>query len=102
MIQHASRAILTPAEIAATMRVNTTTVSAWIRRGELPAIIISKNPDSKKPRYRVWEEDFKAFLARRTAQAEVKQLPPIKRRRRRQPPEGYGVGVNGEFFKRYI
>jgi excisionase family DNA binding protein len=73
------QAFLKPREIAAALGVDRKRVSAWIKRGELPATLVSSDPNSLRPQYRIRREDLDAFLAARQVR------PPRARRQRRRP-----------------
>lgn len=75
---------LSPADIAERLKVSTDTVSAWIARGELPAVNASRNPKSRKPRWRVSPDDLEAFMAAR-------RNKPAPVRAARRAPQGERV-----------
>ena len=68
-------------DVAAFLNVKTDTVLDFIHAGELPASDCSR-PGSKKPRWRVLEEDLGLFLAKR------RKVPPPKPYRRKRKTEG--------------
>lgn len=53
-------------EVAEHCGVSVATVLCWIRRGELEAICVSKNANSRKPRYRISESALTKFSRSRT------------------------------------
>lgn len=57
---------LTPAEIAALLRVDISTVQRWIRIGELPAIRAGRQ-------YRVERTEYERFVAERSMPAPQKE-----------------------------
>jgi excisionase family DNA binding protein len=69
----------TISEVAARYGVSIPTVRSWIASGELRALVVSRNPRSKKPRVRVTAEALRAFEATRSP-----SLAPAARRRRRE------------------
>ncbi len=66
----------TPSRIAREMGVRQSTPKRWIRDGLLPAVNIGTEA---RPNYRILEDDFQEFLARRAVVPEVK---PVRRARR--------------------
>jgi excisionase family DNA binding protein len=68
----------TPAEVAERLGVSYITVLAWIRDGSLTGTIVSRNPASKRPRWRIAEADLEAFLVERH-RAAVKPVPQARR-----------------------
>lgn len=77
----------TPVQNAEMLRVNDIVkrvgvskgkVLGWIRRGELVASNVS---DTERPEYRINEEEFAKFLARRT----VVKVEPVRSRRKTMP-----------------
>jgi excisionase family DNA binding protein len=58
------------------------TILAWIKQGELRAINVGRNLDSKKPRWRVTQQALEAFEQSRAA-----SLPLPRTRRRKRPAE---------------
>ena len=79
----ASRTKLTPPELGKQWGISPDKIVGFIRSGELPAIDISTNRDSPRPRYLIDRADIQAFEA---ARAVVPPAPKIKRRRRRRDP----------------
>ena len=59
--------------------VSSSTVTSWIRNGELAACCVSRSPSSRKPRYRVTEAALADFEALRAAVP----VPPKATRRRK-------------------
>jgi excisionase family DNA binding protein len=53
-------------EIAQRYRVSVPTVRGWIASGELRAVVVSRNRQSRKPRVRVTPEAMAAFEAARS------------------------------------
>jgi len=54
-------------DIARRFAVSTSTVSAWIANGELPAVNVSRSPSSLKPRWRISEQSLSEFEQRRAS-----------------------------------
>jgi len=52
-------------EVAEALNVSVRTVDEWINSGELRAVNVSRNRNSRKPRRRIREADLDAFLAGR-------------------------------------
>ncbi|MGE0375499.1 MAG: helix-turn-helix domain-containing protein [Planctomycetaceae bacterium] len=75
-------------QIAGLAGVHPRTVRAWIDEGELRAVNLSRSRTSAKPRLRILESDWQAFLASRTTAPTEKPAP---RRRSR-------VGAGKEWF----
>lgn len=73
-----SRAIPLP-EVAEALGVSSRTVGYWIATGALRAVNLSRDPRSRKPRWRVLADDLERFLAARST------APPPPPRRRGQP-----------------
>ena len=69
-------------DVAENLGVDSRTVREWVRKGELKAVNVSRNKDSRKARLRILEKDIADFLTLRAIAPEVK----ISRRRRRFPP----------------
>lgn len=69
------------ADIAERHGVSVRTVTKWITTGELKGICVSKNPRSKKPRYRVREVDLELF---ETGRMPTPPAPRAPRRKREQ------------------
>jgi len=69
--------VFAPKEVAAFLDVKVDSVLDWIAAGELPASDCSR-PGSRKPRWKILEDDLDAFLQRR------KKVPTPKPRRRRR------------------
>lgn len=66
-------------EVSESLGVSSDTVKVWIQRGELRAINVSLNRQSRKPRLRIRECDLEAFLSsRETGKPEQK---PARRKR---------------------
>ncbi|NLF31076.1 MAG: helix-turn-helix domain-containing protein [Planctomycetes bacterium] len=65
-------------EVGTMLGVDRKRVAAWIRRGELPATLVSSDPNSLRPQYRIRREDLETFLAAR----QVRPAPPQRRRHR--------------------
>lgn len=65
--------LLTREQVAKMLGVTATTVKRWIIGGELPAVNISENPLSKRPRLRIRPEAIETFLNRRSISVEPKQ-----------------------------
>ena len=71
---------LSPAAIAKQLDISPDTVLAWIARGALSAINASRDPRSRKPRWRVSPDDLEAFLGtRRNKPAPVRAAPRPRR-----------------------
>jgi excisionase family DNA binding protein len=70
--------LLTCEQIADQCQVNIETVRIWIRRGDLNAVNLAKK--GQRPLYRIRQEAFDDFLARREV------APPPKSQRRRRGP----------------
>lgn len=67
-------------EVGEYLIVSLRTVEAYIAGGELRAVNVSRNRQSRKPRLRVLQADLDAFLAGRATHQETTRQP---RRRRR-------------------
>jgi excisionase family DNA binding protein len=68
-----TRAYLSPADVATQLGVSVDTVLVWIARGEMVAVSASRNPRSRKPRWRIAPSDLDLFLvARRNRPAPVR------------------------------
>ena len=65
-------------EVAEALNVSVRTVDEWINSGELRAVNVSRNRNSRKPRRRVREADLEEFLAGR----EVNASGPARRKQR--------------------
>jgi excisionase family DNA binding protein len=75
---------LTPKAAASSLVVRVPTVCALIRSGQLPAVDVSVNPDSKRPSWRISREALDEFIANR-----AKQVPapkPTRRSRKSSTP----------------
>ena len=70
---------LKPKQVAAELAVNSSTVSEWIRRGELPATLVSAQRRSNRPQYRILRQDLEAFEAARRLQPRGRAAPPPRR-----------------------
>jgi|GEM_PF-1092265 len=68
-------------EIAEKLSVDARTVRSWIANGELRAVNVSRNQQSKKPRLRIMEDDVTNFLTLRSVAATEK----VTRRQRSKP-----------------
>lgn len=66
-------------EFADHLGVHIQTVRDWIRSGQLAATNVSRNPSSRRPRYRITQKAAEAFEATRTASTQ-----PVRRRSRRK------------------
>jgi len=60
-------------DVAKDFGVSERTVQKWVEAGELRAVNVSRDRNSKKPRLRVLDSDLQAFLAGRTVGTERKQ-----------------------------
>jgi excisionase family DNA binding protein len=69
----------TTGEIAEIAGVHERTVKDWIAAGELRAVNLSRKRNSKKPRLRVLESDWQAFLASRSTGRIENPAPRRKR-----------------------
>lgn len=77
--------LLSPPQIAERYGVDVSKVHAWIRSGELRAINVTKELRPKKPRFKVYPDDLKAFEnARAVIHVEPQTPEPEVRRRRRK------------------
>jgi hypothetical protein len=86
----ANRTALTVADVAAELGVDVRLVLAWIGRGELAAVNVSRSPLSKRPTWRVLREKVNEFLAAR------QHTPtPTRSPRRRLRPDPHVI----EFIK---
>ena len=65
-------------EVADALAVSVRTVEEWVSKGELRAVNVSRNRQSRKPRRRVRESDLEEFLASR----EVNASGPARRRQK--------------------
>jgi len=79
----ATRAYLTPPQVAARLGVDPSKVLGWIRSGELRAANIATRRGGRA-RWVISELDLAAFLAARAA---VPRLPQQRQRRRHDPDE---------------
>lgn len=68
-------------EIAEKLSVDARTVRNWITNGELRAVNVSRNRESRKPRLRVMDDDVTSFLTLRS----VKPVEKVSRCRRNKP-----------------
>lgn len=68
------------AEVAKSLGVSQRTVEVWIAAGELLAVNVSRNRNSRKLRLRVRESDLELFLITR----ETRSQPPAQRRKIRR------------------
>lgn len=71
-------------DVAESLGVSQRTVEAWIASGELVAVCVSRDRNSRKPRLRVRECDLQAFLVGREVGADAK--PKRVRRRQQEIP----------------
>lgn len=67
-----------PTDLAKRLGVKVETVTAWIRKGDLPAVNVGS---PERPRYRVAPDHFAEFLERRKVAPEVRRAAPVRRRR---------------------
>lgn len=72
---------LTPAQIAERLAVTHDRVLDWIASRELPAHLVGRQRNAKRPTYRVSVDDLDSFLLRRRT-----EVPAPKRRKRKLPP----------------
>lgn len=72
---------LTPAEVAKDWGISVRTVFDWINSGRLRAVNVSRNPRSRRPRYRIDPADLQDFERTR----EVGTPKPAPQRRRNKP-----------------
>lgn len=77
--------------VSAKYGVSVSTVSSWICNGELAAVNVSRNPASRKPRWRVTDEALAEFEKSRAA-----VTPTLKPPRRRRNKDDDGII---EFYK---
>lgn len=71
--------------VAKALQVSVDTVAAWVRRGELRAVNVSRDRASRKPRWRVRETDLEGFLSgREVAPDSPRQMLRTTRKRGRQ------------------
>ncbi len=77
----AARRMLTPAEVADELAVSVSTVLGWLHHGELRGVIVSANPKSLRPRFRIARSDLEAVIAARTTATR----PRTTARHRRRP-----------------
>jgi hypothetical protein len=68
-------------EVAEALVVCTRTIEAWIAAGELRAVNVSRDRESRKPRLRVLQADLDAFLAGRATDTTPDPQPRPRRRR---------------------
>ena len=66
-----------PVELGKAIDIDTATVRKWIAEGWLPAVDM-RSPGTSRPRWRISESDFEAFVKRRS-----NAPTPSPRRRRR-------------------
>ena len=71
----------TPPARAKELGVSPEKIVGFIKSGELAAIDVSLRPGVGRPRYRIRQDDWEAFLLRRS----VVVTPKPKRRRKRDP-----------------
>lgn len=72
----------TPVEAARLLRVKPVTVLAWIKSGQISAILTSADPGTQKPRYVISKDAIDDFTASRSTTA-----PPKKSTRRKPKSE---------------
>lgn len=70
---------LTPPELAKRWRVKPESIIRWIRKGELRAFDVSKNPGTGRPRYRIPLDAVVEFENRRSG----KQVKTVSAKRRK-------------------
>lgn len=70
--------MFTVQEIKRHYGVTVHTVLGWIRSGELAAVNVGRNPDARKPRWRITQAALDAFEAARTPTAPA---PRVRRRK---------------------
>lgn len=68
-----------PKVVAARYGVTVQSVLAWIHAGELRAVNVGRNPNARRPRWKVTEEALAAFEERRAKPA---PMPRASRKRR--------------------
>lgn len=80
MTQTAERTYHTPRELAAMTGIKVDKIYGWIESGELKAANLAENGNGERPRWRIWWDDWQAFLdGRANKPAEPK---PTRRRRK--------------------
>ena len=67
--------LLTPAQVAEKLSCSKDLVLSIIHRRQLPAVLISSNVRSRKPRFRVRPEDLRQFIEARLVRPQAKRLP---------------------------
>ncbi len=73
--------MLTPAQIAKRFNIGAGRVQMWIQRGELVGVLVSTNPKSAKPQYRVSPSELDRFAAARTTNRPLATRRLTKRQR---------------------
>lgn len=68
--------------VADALGVKQQTVLGWIKAGELSALNVGRSTAARKPRWRIAQDDFERFIARRSATMEQR---PTRTRRRVDP-----------------
>ena len=69
---------LTPQQTADQLGVSESTIRKWIRTEELRAVCISKNPNSKKPRFKIEPDAVTEFLQARSTRPPAAVTAPTK------------------------
>lgn len=80
-------AMLTPPEVAKLLGVSLRTVRIWIETGELRAVNVSANRQSRKPRLRISQEALAEFQRVREGKPSPTAAP--KRRKFTRPIERF-------------
>jgi len=73
--------------VAEKLGVDERTVRSWIAKGELRAVNLSRDRNSRKPRLRILEDEVDRFLTARTTAANPRAAS-IAARRPKLPPVG--------------
>ncbi len=83
-------------DVAERYGVHPSTVKTWIRNKELRAVCVSKNPNSKKPRFCITSEALAEFEAARSTQPAV---PTVVTHRRQKERATLPVGDYTKFYE---
>ena len=73
-----------PVELGKAIDIDTATVRKWIAEGWLPAVDM-RSPGTSRPRWRISESDFEAFVKKRS---NSNAPTPAPQRRRRKVSDG--------------
>ena len=74
--------LVNPVELSKAIGIDAATVRKWITEGWLPAVDM-RSPGTSRPRWRISESDFEAFVKRRS-----NTPTPAPQRRRRKVSDG--------------